>query len=166
MKSLPICIPDLSSRPFKLTVERKMSASPAAIYKAWTKQFDRWFASPGTILMRGKINAPFFFETHFRIKNKETQRHPHYGRFLKLERNRLVVTTWVTGPEGTGGAETVVTVRLTPSGKGTNLRLIHAGFSDTKSRNQHRNAWPMVLKHLDEVLRTSPSAQSGSAIAG
>jgi uncharacterized protein YndB with AHSA1/START domain len=44
--------PDLSSRPFDLTVERTMLASPSVIYRAWTEQFDQWFAEPGTVLMK------------------------------------------------------------------------------------------------------------------
>lgn len=141
----PIYPPDLSGRPHSLTRERIMRIQPAMLYRAWTQEWERWFTTPGSVLMRAAVNEPFFFAVEF-----EEQVYPHYGRFLRLEPDRLVEFTWLT--LGTKGAETVVTVELAPNEAGTLLRLTHAGFPDEASMKEYEEGWRSVLEEQEERL--------------
>lgn len=143
------CKPDLSKRPFSLKEERVINLSPEILYQAWTEKFDTWFAATGSVLMKPEANSPFFFETIF-----ENQRHPHYGRFLRLKTDKLVELTWITA--GTKGVETVVKVELIPQEEGTLLELTHAGFPDEESRDGHQEAWPIVLEELEKKMTDNP----------
>jgi uncharacterized protein YndB with AHSA1/START domain len=157
----PIRVPDLSSRPHQLMVERAMAARPNVLFRAWTIEIDRWFAAPGSVLMTGEVNTPFFFETEFAPEpGASATRHQHYGRFLRVEPDTLVELTWVTGAGGTEGAESVVTVELTPHEDGTPLRLSHAGFPTAASCDAHAAAWPFVLEQLDN--RTAYQSHPGN----
>src|SRR5262245_38065438 len=119
MRFSVMTLPDLSARPHRLTVERAMAATPHELFRAWTEQLERWFAAPDTLVMRPEVDQPFYFETQV-----QGERHAHYGHFLKLDTDRVVELTWITAG-GTHGAETVLTVNLTPMERGTQLRLEH-----------------------------------------
>jgi uncharacterized protein YndB with AHSA1/START domain len=137
--------PDLSGPDHHFTVVREMTAIPEAIFRAWTERFDLWFATPGLITMPPEVDEPYYFEVVH-----EGMRFPHYGRFLALSPGRSVELTWCTGKGGTNGAETVVTVEMTPAGSGALLRLTHSGFYEAEAAQQHADAWPRILAHLDE----------------
>ena len=128
-------------------VERTMAASAPEIFVAWTIHFDTWFASPGEISINAVPGEPYWFDVVH-----EGARYAHYGKFLRVEEGRLIEQTWVTGRNGTDGAETVVRAELESLEAGTNLRLAHGGFYDEASARRHRDSWPQILEHLDVTL--------------
>jgi uncharacterized protein YndB with AHSA1/START domain len=132
---------------FGFDLAHQMNATAAAIYRAWTQDFDTWFATPGTLRMRPAAGEPFYFDVAH-----EGTHHPHYGRFITLEADRRVELTWVTGAGGTEGAETTLGIELTPTDTGTRLVLNHDGFYTRTAADATQQAWPHILDHLDEVL--------------
>lgn len=139
--------PDLSGRPHDVVVEQTVALAPDVIYTAWTENFDAWFAEAGTLSMKPEVGSLYFFETNF-----DGNRHPHYGRFLRLVPDELIEMTWVTGNPGTMGAETVLTLELAADDDGTNVRLTHRGFYDKKAAKGHAQAWPLALEHLEKSV--------------
>ena len=116
-----------------------MDASPEAVFRAWMKQFDRWFAEPGSVLMKGEVNAVFATIYKFETRS-EAQRHPHYGRVLRLERNRLVEMCpgLPERRDPTGPRQSLRTIsRLTA---GAHLRLTQGG----PGRGVHLRAQPCM----------------------
>ncbi len=139
--------PDLSSRPHSLKLELRLSADATSIYNAWTRDFDLWFAEPGELSMTPEENQPFFF-----YNRHDWGRHAHYGRFVRLERDRLIEMTWVTGNPGTYGAETFITIELAPLESGTAVSMTHAGFEDEAAAKAHEENWPLAFTELDQKL--------------
>jgi uncharacterized protein YndB with AHSA1/START domain len=133
---------------YGFVVEREMRSSPERVFAAWTERFDTWFALPGAISMDASVGRPYWFDVEH-----EGTHYSHYGRFLQVKADRLLEFTWVTGRNGTDGAETVVRVELSPRDAGTLLRLSHGGFYDEVAVTRHRDVWPMILEHLDAKLQ-------------
>lgn len=139
--TLPLCPPDLSGRPFDLVVTIVVQAAPDAVFHAFSTGLDRWFAEPGALVLTPRVDAPYFFETRH-----DGRRHPHYGRFLRVQPWRLLEFTWLN-EAGTRGHETVLTIELTPVADGTAVRLTHRGFPDAAARDHHDQAWRELLEN-------------------
>ena len=157
--------PDLSQRPFDGHAERWMPYPAQRLYRAWTEDFGLWFADPTTVRMEAEAGQPFFFQTEYRSENLQTERHSHYGRFLRLVPNKLAEITWVTGKGGTEGAETVLTVEFIPEKSGTLVKLAHRGFPHEQARARHEAAWPMVLEQQEKKL-AGDAAHAGKRSVG
>ena len=52
--------PDLSQRPHDSHAERWTHLSPQRLYRAWTLEWDAWFAKPGTVVMDPQPGQPWF----------------------------------------------------------------------------------------------------------
>ena len=79
---------------------------------------------------------------------------PHFGRFIRIDRPRLIEHTWMS--EGTKGAESVVTVTMEPRGDETEVTLHHSGVPDHEMGRQHEEGWNWLLSALAEALAARP----------
>ena len=151
----------------ELTVTQHMALDAATLFRAWSHDWGAWFAAPDSVRMTAEVGAPFYFAVEQRFDDgRPPVRHPHYGRVLALEPNSLVALSWVTRPNGTGGAEATMTVRLSDDGNGgTTVTLTHAGFITEVARDRHAMAWPMILAQQERTLAQQTQAPSAHAVS-
>jgi uncharacterized protein YndB with AHSA1/START domain len=140
-----------------ITVNRTIPASPEKIYDVWIDP-----KSPGGPWHGAErvIFNPVVDGLYYLAIKHEGRVWPHYGRFTKLERPRLVEFTWMS--EGTKGAESVVTVTLQPRGDQTDVTLRHAGVPDDELGRQHKEGWTWILNALADALAARRSATSNT----
>jgi uncharacterized protein YndB with AHSA1/START domain len=130
-----------------ITVNRTIPAPAEKIYDVWIDP-----KSPGGPWHGAErvIFNPVVDGLYYLAIKHEGRVWPHYGRFTKLERPRLVEFTWMS--EGTKGAESVVTVTLQPRGDQTDVTLRHAGVPDDELGRQHKEGWTWILNALADAL--------------
>ena len=127
-----------------VTANRQLNAPPDRVYRAWTDpdEVRRWF-KPARLIMNPHVDGLWHSDTEW-----EGKHWPHYGRFIRLERPRLIEETWMS--ESTHGLETLLRVEFEPKGGGTQLTLTHSGLPDDEAEN-HRKGWEEILSTLDEL---------------
>jgi uncharacterized protein YndB with AHSA1/START domain len=136
-----------------ITVNRTIPASAEKIYDVWIDP-----KSPGGPWHGAErvIFNPVVDGLYYLAIKHEGRTWPHYGRFTKLERARVVEFTWMS--EGTKGAESVVTVTLQQRGDQTDVTLRHSGVPDDELGHQHKEGWTWILNALADALAARRSA--------
>ncbi|MGC1904693.1 MAG: SRPBCC domain-containing protein [Candidatus Acidiferrum sp.] len=131
----------------EITVTRMIPATPEEVYDVWVDP-----KSPGgpwhgaaRLIVNPVVDGLFYFAV-----NHEGRVWPHYGRFVKLERPKLVEYTWMS--EATKGAESTVTFTLEKQGGDTKVTLRHAGVPDDALGRQHKDGWEWILGALANAL--------------
>jgi uncharacterized protein YndB with AHSA1/START domain len=121
-------------------VSRLIPAAPAAVFDVWldTKSpGGPWFGCERVILNAAVDGLYYHCVLH------EGYEWAHYGRFVRLERPRVIEHTWMS--EATRGIESTVTVTLEPKGNDTLLTLHHRNLPDDDMGRQHEKGWDFTL---------------------
>ncbi|HXA22962.1 MAG TPA: SRPBCC domain-containing protein [Acetobacteraceae bacterium] len=140
-----------------ITVARTIPAATERVFDLWMNPKSPggpWFGAERVIL-NPAVDGLFYIA----VKH-EGRIWPHYGRFLKIDRPRLVEYTWMS--EGTKGIESIVTVAMVPRGNETEVTLRHSGVPDDDMGRQHREGWTWILSKLAEGFAVQRPASSSS----
>ena len=130
----------------KVNVSRLIRATPESVFRAWLdpERMQRWFGTTRQIV-NPKVDGLFYL-----AMEHQGRTWPHYGRYLRLEKPRLVEFTWMS--EGTEGKETVVTIELVAREGGTQLTLNHVGVPDTELGRGHQEGWTAIIAEFAKAL--------------
>jgi uncharacterized protein YndB with AHSA1/START domain len=72
-----------------------------------------------------------------------------HGEIVEFDPPRLLAYTWISSWHVDKQKETVVRWELTPSPRGTVVKMTHSGLADeAKAREEYRGGWPSLLKNL------------------
>ncbi len=130
----------------KINASRLIRAAPEDVFRAWTdpERMQRWFGTKKQIV-NPKVDGLFYL-----AMEHQGRIWPHYGRYLRLEKPRVIEFTWMS--EGTEGRETVVTIELVARDGGTQLTLNHAGVPDTELGRGHQQGWTSIVAEFSKSL--------------
>jgi uncharacterized protein YndB with AHSA1/START domain len=134
-----------------ITATRTVAASPERLFDVWIDPKSPggpWFGAE-RVIMEPSVDGLFYLA----VKH-EGRTWPHYGRFLRIDRPRLVEYTWVS--EATKGVESVVAVAFEPLGSQTVVTLRHSGVPDDEMGLKHKDGWTWILSMLAERFGARP----------
>ena len=139
-----------SMKTTEFTVTHNVPAPPEVLFDVWMDPSDPrgpWVGDGARRLDPTVGGAFYWFDRNF-SDLEGRQEWPHYGRFVHLERPKLIAYTWVS--EFTAGLESVVTVTFRPIGEGaqTEVTLCHRGLPDNQDGLDHRDAWIRILGEI------------------
>ena len=141
----------MSAKP-SLTLQRRLNASPAKVFRAWTEpaQILKWMHPGGTEMLHAEVEARVEGRFQLVMRGADGAEHAVTGRYLEVVPDaKLVFTwTWQSAPE----RESLVTVALRPDGEGTLLTLTHEQFADEDARDKHASGWTSGLDGLERYF--------------
>ena len=132
-----------------LTMKRRLNASPAEVYKAWTdpKLLTRWFGPENVETLEAELDCRVGGSYRVVMLENTGERHEVSGTYQEVvENERLVFSwSWITTPERVSR----VTVTLKPDGDVTILTLLHEKLFDETVVTSHTHGWTGSMVKLE-----------------
>lgn len=131
-----------------LVVRRRIPASPARLFAAWTTsaQLAAWWGPRGVRCTGAEVDPRV--GGRYRIGNElpDGREVIILGEFLVFDPPNELVYTWHLEP--TGGEPERVTVRFEPRGAETEVVVVHERIGAPRARDEHAAGWEGCLDGL------------------
>ena len=137
-----------------LTLKRRLKASPAQVFAAWTdpEKIVHWFGPAETIVgsVRAEMDVRAGGRYRLRFKTDDGESHEVGGVYREVVASSRLVFTWAW--HSTPERESLVTVTVAKDGDGAMLTLHHEQLFDQKARDGHERGWTGTLEKLERYL--------------
>ena len=126
------------------------------------KQMRQWGSNTNFEVTLWEIDARVGGNWRF-ISHQKTGAHAsgikdfdHHGEILELDPPKLLVQTWFANWHEPASLETVVRWELSPTAKGTKLKVTHSGFAQSPSaRKGYSAGWPGLVDAIKNYIEKS-----------
>lgn len=131
-----------------LTIKRRLNASPAKVFGAWTdpEKMKRWMGPEGVVPLQAEIDARVGGRYRLVMRSPDGEEHDVSGVYREVVPNEKLVFSWAW--KSTPERQSQVTVLIAPDGDGTLLTLIHEQFFDEAARDSHQHGWTGSIEKL------------------
>lgn len=140
-----------------MQVQRRFSASPERVYRAWTnaEELKLWHCPEDLRVDRAECDPRVGGRFLVNMVDQEGQDNRAVGEYLEMVPGRRLVFTWSWNTGGGGDQNTRVTVEFEPlPDGGTELTLTHDLFEDAESCEGHQRGWSSAFNQLETHLRS------------
>lgn len=142
-----------------LVVERRIRASQARVWHAWTDPdtLRVWSCPIGMHIPEGRGDFRLHGDWEVTMVRDDTgERHVAFGTYLEIDPPRRVVQShqWRM-PDGSSSPPTTVAVDIIDEGETTLVRITQGPFAHVGSRDGHGEGWSSALDNLTTLLETT-----------
>lgn len=136
----------------RLVLERRLAASPARVWQAWTEpeQLARWFGPAEIERIEAVADVRPGGQYDIVMHQGDGGRHRVGGTYIEVSPPTRLVFTWAW--HSTPERESRVTVEFTAIAEGTALKLVHERFHDNETAQRHAEGWCSSLVKLAALV--------------
>jgi uncharacterized protein YndB with AHSA1/START domain len=134
----------------KLQIRRVIKARRPRVFASWTtpELMQQWFAPSGMRVANASVDLRVGGEYRIETRGVDDAEFVATGAYQKIVPNELLSFTWGKGCDP-HRKETLVTITFRDFEDGTELILIHEGFSSSDVAAKHEHGWTGCLDKLE-----------------
>ena len=141
---------------FNLTLERRLAAPRARVYKAWTdpEEVRQWWALSGMTVEIAEFDIRVGGRFRLGLRSKEGNLHVAGGEYSVVDPPAKLVHSWQWEQREPGDTQVMrVTVEFIEDGHATRLVLTHEDFRDQQAADSHNSGWTDKLDCIERYLQ-------------